>query len=159
MNASGTSIVLHEYGPNHAGGRAFRYCGGQVEPDDSLVLNSRHAFQGYLIPYWESPFNKQVAVVYACDGKLYLDLSSDPVELLPVRAEIRHRLTGRTIAVHTSAGIKEINVFTPFWRRLSNDGMFPEDVEPIVHLMRALTDASGRTRFLYRFEHGRWPEA
>jgi hypothetical protein len=151
--------LLHEYGPNHSGGRSFRYNGRHAEVDDSIALTSDRSFHGYLIPYWESLAARRTAVVFAREGKLYLDLSDGAVELLPVPADIRHRLVGRTIAVHTSAGLKEIKVFTPAWRHLTNDGMFPEDVEPIVHLMRELTDKSTRARFIYRFENGKRPEA
>jgi hypothetical protein len=153
------ALLLHEYGPNQSGGRLFRYNGHQVELDESISLTSDRAFQGYLVPYWESLAKRRTAIVFARDRKLYLDLSSGAVELLPEAAVVRHRLIGRTITVHTSAGLKEIKVFTPAWRHLTHDGMFPEDVEPIVHLMRELTDENSRERFIFLLGNGGWPEA
>jgi hypothetical protein len=159
VSTSNPSLLLHEYRPNHSAGRLFRYDGQRVEEDRSIALSSQRAFNGYLVPYWESLATKRSVIIFGREGKLYIDISGGAHELLPVHAAIRNRIFGRTIEIHTSAGPRKLKVFTPFWRYLTNDGMFPEDVEPLVHLMRELTDASSRLRFVFRFENGKWPEA
>ena len=159
MSAPKPSLLLHEYAPNHSGGRLFRYDGQRVEEDRSIALSSDRVFNGYLVPYRESLTIKRSAVIFGREGKIYIDLSDGAHELLQAQAVIKHRLFGRTIEIQTSAGPREIKVFTPIWRHLTNDGMFPEDVEPLVHLMIELTNASSRSRFVFRFENGKWPEA
>jgi len=51
----------------------------------------------------------------------------------------------------------EIKVFTPATRYLANNGMFPEDVEPLVHMLSKLCDSEKRERFLFHFNTGKWP--
>ncbi|MFH2044114.1 MAG: hypothetical protein ABIK92_03090 [Pseudomonadota bacterium] len=64
----------------------------------------------------------------------------------------------RKIGFFTSAGPASIKVHTPPWRYLGNDGMFPEDVEPVIHLIKTLTHSTKRIPFIAKLTTGKWPD-
>jgi len=153
-----SEITLLEYLPNYpASVPACRYDGRSVT-SLKRQIGTGEIFQGYAVPYRDYKFRKRVAVVFAKEGKIFVDVGSGPAELLPQPASITGMTLWHEIQAQTSNGPLVIRVFTPPHRHLVNDGMFPEDVEPIVHLLQQLSDESNRQRYLRKFTSGSWGE-
>ena len=145
-------VVLHEYLPNHARSGRYTYDGSHLtrfeEPTD--------LFGGYAVPFLHFSMKRKVAVFFAADAKLFMDLGSGPTELIPQPASVSGMAFWRKVHVQTASGPVVIDVFTPPFRYLGNDGMFPEDIEPMVHLLKALTHMQDREKFIRKFTTGSW---
>jgi hypothetical protein len=152
---TGADITLVEYPPNASRAPACRYDGrAVVRLNREMGLSER--FHGYAVPYRDFGLRRRLVVVFARDGKLFIDLGKGPVELLPQPASITGAVFWHWIQVHTSAGPASLDVFTAPHRHLTNDGMFPEDVEPILDLMRKMSDQHERQRYIRVFTTGSW---
>jgi hypothetical protein len=150
------ALQLHEYRPNQQKGGAWSYTGsidGLRRLPDSA---NRDSFQGYLVPY-RSGLEMNQLVIAGVNGSIHIDTGSGLVELLPTPIRVGLNPLWRPIELRTSKGYQTIHVSTPPWRYLLNDGMFPEDVEPAVHLLEKMTTET-RHRFLAKFTTGKWPD-
>ena len=157
MHASTDSLLLFEYRPSGWGrARYWIYEGALHSLKQLRAPHDPEAIKGYVVPY-RNGMSRRRLVFAGVDDAMHVDIGEGLVKLLPIPAEIGSNSLWRAIKFQTSAGSHCIHVTTPFWRYLLDDGMFPEDVEPVVHLMGKMTD-SRRERFLTKFMTGKWPE-
>ena len=152
------ALTLLEYLPNYPGSSpACSYDGAQIVRL-KREIGSGEVFQGYAVPYRDYRLRERVVALFAKASKLFVDVGTGAVELLPRSATTTGMALWREVRVDTSNGSLLLQVFTPPHRYLLNDGRFPEDVEPIIHLLRQLTDESCRHRYIRKFSTGYWGE-
>lgn len=145
-------IVLHEYLPNSVRGGRYTYNGSRL----TRFEETTDSFRGYAVPFLHFNFKRQVAVFFCADARLFMDLGAGPAELAPQPASVSGIAFWRKVHVQTATDLVTVDVFTPPFRYLANDGMFPEDIEPIVHLLKVLTHAQDRERFIRKFTTDAW---
>jgi len=156
-----TPVLLHEYGPNHSGGgNRHVYENGVILPFDSSARDAAGFTKfGYLFPFRDFSLKRKSVVAFGNDRSIFIDVGGGAAELAISKVLVRWGPLWRKILVPTTTGEIEIKVFTPPTRYLANDGMFPEDVEPLVHMLDKLCDSEKRERFLFRFNTGNWPSS
>ena len=153
------AILLYEYRPNGAGpGRQFYYSGRLeklLEGPRELTTGAR---RGYLVRFRSGLLDRRSIALFGEGESIRIDDGSGPADLLPIPATIASHGLKKRVTVQTPVGARVIQVFTPPWRYFLNDGVVPEDVEPIVRLLADLTDSDSRQRFVTYFTSGNWPE-
>jgi hypothetical protein len=129
-----------------------------ISPFDSSVRDASGFTKfGYLFPFRDFSLKRKLVVTFGNDKSIFIDVGVGAVELATDDVLVRWGPFWRKVAVPTTTGVTEIKVFTPPTRYLTNDGMFPEDVEPLVHMLGKLCDSEKRERFLFHFNTGKWP--
>jgi hypothetical protein len=152
-------VLLYEYGPNHSGrGRRHVYDGGVISPFDSSMRDASDFTKfGYLFPFRDFSLKHKSVAAFGNNRSIFIDAGAGAAELVIGEVIVRWGPFWRIVVVPTTTGVVEIKVFTPPTRYLGNDGMFPEAVEPSVHMLSQLCDSEKRERFLFHFNTGKWP--
>jgi hypothetical protein len=154
-----TPVLLHEYAPNHRGsGRRHVYENGEISPFNSSVHDASGFTKfGYLFAFRDFSLNRRSVAAFGTDRSIFVDVGLGARELAIGEVIVQWGPFWRKVAVPTTTGVVEIKIFTPPTRHVANDGMFPEDVEPLVHMLSKLCDSEKRERFLFHFNTGKWP--
>lgn len=149
--------ILSAYLPNFRIGNDYLYNGSISTIEQRRGIRSE-SFTGYVTPYIGFCFKRKMAVFFCDSEKIFIDYGTGAAELIPSGTKVYNFIFWRKIIFQTSDGQSNLKVFTPPWRYLLNDGMFPEDIEPVIHLIEMFTNPTERVRFITRFTTGQWPE-
>ena len=140
-------IELYTYRPNHRKGGYVLY-GGNLGELVELGHERRVGAFGYLLPFRDFGFGLRSAAVFESEGKIYVDLGGGPEELVLSGASVSGVLFWKKVTFHTLGGERTVNVLTQPFRYLENDGMFPADVEPIVHVLCRISNPDGAAHYI-----------
>lgn len=153
-------VTIYEYGPNFSGlGRLHTYNGRETTFTGSTINDEPSTrTYGYLVPFLDHSLQRRKAVLFGDGEKVFIDLEKGATEILPSGRFVVNGIFWRKLRIDTPHGFLSFWVFTPPTRYLGNDGQYPEDVEPIVHLLQTFSSATDRHRFVTYFATGKWPE-
>ena len=114
--------------------------------------NDRRA-RGYYMRYSDMR-RTRAAVLFGHGGQLYLDLGEGPFNIDDADIRVRRRLNFKKVQIQAPGRRFETWIHTPIWRYLTNDGQFPEEVEPFIETLDDLRNPEQRMRQARRMSEG-----
>lgn len=105
------------------------------------ILNSSQNIIGYIFFFFSWKLKTDSCAIFPHDESLYLFHNNTFIEIEKNSVQIKKFLFWRIITIKKGSNLPIfIKLFTPPYRWLSNDGMFPETVEPLIDFLIDVND-------------------
>lgn len=142
-------MLLLRLNPNGFGRSVYFDYSGDLASMKAVTDPSDEPVRGWLIEPWTSLMRKGTFVLYGEDDKVFLHSPEFHVCCSDGSASIRFRKWLVVLYVDVArAGMPDVNyrIHVPIHRYLFNDGMFPEDVEPLYEKLLELDNPAEHAR-------------
>lgn len=136
-------MIIYNYKPNGFGSDDYYSYSGDVKSIRKLSGPPGAPTNGWLINCWGFFFKRLNFVFFGENGQIFLDCPHGVFNCSSNDVSIRYRKIFNILFVNISMlnkfKVKYI-IYIPMSRFIFNDGMFPEDVEPLYDVLKRIND-------------------
>ncbi|MFZ2633189.1 MAG: hypothetical protein WA081_08285 [Desulfosalsimonadaceae bacterium] len=146
------TMLICEYLPNNQSNSRFYEYNEELSTVGAIDRTSLNdpKIHGWLIRFKDITLKNNTLIIFGKENKIFIDFGNGPKNFSSKEISMNFRRYFNLLFLkyidNKNFTKNKFVIFTPPWRYLFNDGMFPEDVEPIYAVARMLNIKSERVR-------------
>jgi len=141
-------MLLYECLPNHKMGSIYSY---NEESGNLAIINGskvKGKINGWLVSFRDFSLRKHIVIIFAKNNHIFVDFGRGARNFYNEEIVVKfHKIVNLLyLKVHLikEGIIDKYIILIPPWRYFFNDGMFPDEVEPVYGIFKDLNDKEQR---------------
>lgn len=140
-------MILFSYKPNDCGPEEYYSYDNDLKTLQLIKKSSICTTNGWVIDFRDIKGIKNRIVVFGENNNIFFDVGEGPLNYSSGELQVTYKKWINILYISyykRNVLIKDFIIFISPWRYLLNDGMFPDDVEPLYAVIKKLQDKEER---------------
>lgn len=147
-------ITVVDFHPNGYGEKLLYSYSGCLKTVVKKKRKGGSGINGWLFNYFDFGFGKHSCVIFGREQMIFIDYGCGPKNLSDGQFEIYQKRWVMFVkqGIRFNNGeVVSLDAFVPPWRYLSNDGMFPDEVEPLYSVLKRINGSEEERHGIEKF--------